>query len=81
MTDQNEDGHPHFTYFDKPNQLSFIWNGLANEIEVCQGGYGEPVIDRIDIHAEPDKQTAAEWMLWFLAICRNYVYIYSGSKP
>lgn len=36
-------GSPHLTYFWQPLQLSFVWNGLSEAIDVCHGGYGEPV--------------------------------------
>lgn len=36
-------GSPHLSYFWQPLQLSFVWNGLSEAIDVCQGGYGEPV--------------------------------------
>lgn len=36
-------GSPHFTYFWQPLQLSFVWNGMSEAIDVCHGGYGEPV--------------------------------------
>lgn len=36
-------GSPHLTFFWQPLQLSFVWNGLSEAIDVCHGGYGEPV--------------------------------------
>ena len=36
-------GSPHMTFFWLPLQLSFVWNGLSEAIDVCHGGYGEPV--------------------------------------
>jgi hypothetical protein len=35
------DGVPHFTYYT--HEYSFVWDGLDSHIEVCPGGYGEPV--------------------------------------
>ncbi len=40
-------GSPHFAYYWRPLQLSFLWNGWAEAIDVCHGGYGEPVVMRI----------------------------------
>ena len=45
MSRQNDDGTPHFAYFDVATQLSFIWDGRSDHIEVSHGGYGEPIID------------------------------------
>ena len=38
----NEDGTAHFAYYDPDTKISYVWNG-ADKIEVCPGGYGEPV--------------------------------------
>jgi len=40
---QSEDGQAHLAYFDVRTQASFIWDGRAIEIQVCLGGYGEPI--------------------------------------
>lgn len=41
---QSEDGRPHLTYYIWPHTLSFVWAGEPDEeVEVCVGGYGEPV--------------------------------------
>lgn len=45
---ENDDGKPHFTYFDSARQLSFVWSG-GPEIEVCPDGYGEPAQARIPV--------------------------------
>jgi len=46
---QGADGQPHFAYYDKAHELSFIWDGKSTTVEVCAGGYGEPVSDTIDL--------------------------------
>lgn len=76
---QNADGTPHFAYFDLPTQLSFVWNGnFEQAIEVCWGGYAEPVID----HIEPRNYSslgggmaasAADWLNWFKVLCDLYI--------
>lgn len=40
---QNADGQSHIAYFDERTQASFVWDGASDTIEVCIGGYGEPV--------------------------------------
>jgi hypothetical protein len=73
---QNADNHAHFAYYDKAHEVSFVWAGDPNEqIEVCPGGYAEPVQDTIDprdygtaVHA-----TAANWMVWFRTIAQAYI--------
>lgn len=30
-------GSPHMTFFWRPLQLSFVWNGLSEAIDVCHG--------------------------------------------
>lgn len=44
--DGNEDGYTHLTYYHQPDLLSFVINELTFPIvNVCQGGYAEPVVD------------------------------------
>jgi hypothetical protein len=45
ITPQNADGTAHIAYFDKATETSFVWNGVEDVVEVCRGGYGEPVSD------------------------------------
>lgn len=35
------------TYFWAPLALSFVWDGESEAVDVCHGGYGEPVAFRI----------------------------------
>jgi hypothetical protein len=41
MPTQSADGRAHFTFYS--HGVSFVWDGLAQHIEVSPGGYGEPV--------------------------------------
>lgn len=69
--DQNTDGTPHFTYYIKEDLLSFIWDGKSTYIEVCHGGYGEPVTDTISVYP-PGRMTPAAALAWFQEICDHY---------
>lgn len=41
---QNEDGTAHIAYYDARGEgYSYIWDGVSDNIQVCIGGYGEPV--------------------------------------
>lgn len=40
---QNADQQAHLAYFDIRTQASFVWDGRDTRIQVCLGGYGEPV--------------------------------------
>lgn len=42
----SDDGKPHFTYYDAERLLSYVWDG-GPMMEVAYGGYGEPVIARV----------------------------------
>ena len=79
---QNDDGTPHFAYYDKPNQLSFIWDGRSPCIEVSHGGYGEPVVDHIPVNGRAGISSASStrWMDWFQLVCTNYVRLKEGSQ-
>jgi hypothetical protein len=76
-TRQNDDGTPHMAYYDKSTLTSFIWDGKAAYIEVCVGGYGEPVVDTFqpfNLGLTPDK-TAKSWLDWFEAQCLGYLIL------
>lgn len=79
---QNDDGTPHFTYFDVETQLSFIWDGHSDYIEVSHGGYGEKVIDDIRITQTDQtiEATARGWMDWFRSTCIAYVLLYRKGR-
>ena len=48
---QSLNGRPHLAYYDEG--VSFVWSGsLTEPIEVCPGGYGEPVKARINLLAD-----------------------------
>jgi hypothetical protein len=72
---QDGDGIPHFAYFDKPTQLSFVWDGSAEHpIQVAWGGYGEPIIDHLETHLVGlVPETPAAWLHWFKIQCEEYV--------
>jgi len=71
---------PHFTYYEERYHLSFIWDGVADHVEVCLGGYGEPVIDTIPLHSMPPELSSSEWMAWFMHIGQSYVQIHAGGR-
>ncbi len=74
----SQDGTAHVSYFDADRQLSFVWDGsLEHPIEVEAGGYGEPVtalllVDESDLPPS-NYLRAAEWMVWFEALCQRSV--------
>lgn len=70
---QDEDGTPHFCYFDKPTQLSFVWDGKSSNIQVAHGGYGEPVADQIPVNRLVDITNSKAWLVWFKTLCEAYV--------
>lgn len=47
--DQNLDNKPHMTFYSKEHELSFVWDGLSPVIDVCVGGYAEPVYFEIAV--------------------------------
>lgn len=75
---QNADGTPHFTYYDYFTSLSFVWDGKADHIEVCHGGYGEAAIDGISITdlSVEDTDSPESWLDWFRKVCDAYVEVY-----
>ena len=42
---QDNDGQVYLAYYVAP--FGFVWDGKADHIEVCHGGMGEPVVERI----------------------------------
>lgn len=72
---QNADGRPHFAYYYKQGELSFVWDGnLEHSIEVCPGGYGEPVDDHIELSRSPmPKMFPHQWLEWFAQVCDTYI--------
>lgn len=53
------DGTPHLAYFAEG--VSFVWSGnIEHPIQVCPGGYGEPVVDTIDF---PRPQAVTWWVV------------------
>jgi hypothetical protein len=77
---QNEDGRAHLAYFDKPHQLSFIWDCYDPVIQVCYGGYGEPVTDTIEVTQYlRDPKSPATTATRFEVVCMEYVKRYEAS--
>jgi hypothetical protein len=72
---QNTDGIPHFTYYDKTMLLSFVWDGISIEIDVCEGGYGEPVVDHIPVPPGNISlgRNPGRWLAWFQVQCEIYI--------
>lgn len=47
---QAEDGTAHIAFFDKESCTSFVWNlTQGTSVDVCPGGYGEPVQDQFGL--------------------------------
>ena len=72
---QDADDIPHFAYYDAKTLLSFTWDGSAEHpIQVAFGGYGERVIDHIDLPpgVQP-KRFPHEWLEWYRTICLFYI--------
>ena len=56
---QSEDGTAHIAYYDNRGPgYSYVWDGMSTRIQVCVGGYGEPVdhtIPAISMWSENDE--------------------------
>ena len=48
---QNRDGTAHYAYYDVHRGLSLVWDGEAPFVEVCEDGYGGPVVDLVPVDA------------------------------
>lgn len=70
---QNADGYPHLAYFDKATDTSYVWDGIRPTIQVCPGGYGEPVTREIPSpHATELKLSRFKDILAeFAHLCRS----------
>lgn len=64
------DGTPHLTYF--ADDTSFVWSGSAERpVQVCPGGYGEPVNDTFYVTFGGDGTTVQpppNWVPLHLAL-------------
>lgn len=79
---QNADGRPHLAYFiadEERGGVSFVWSMEPGEpIEVCFGGYGEPMTYKIDLDEESHKNFLAytrggrDLMQMYKTICDNF---------
>lgn len=71
------DGTVHLAYFAE--DTSFIWSGSAERpIQVCPGGYGEPVTDTIEpidvpAMAGAHRMTLYQVMHTFRLVCDQYL--------
>ena len=85
---QNADGTPHLTYFIKEGEASFVWSGDFDQpIQMCQGGYGEPVTMEIRIGLDAfagleGTQPLVAIFERFKSICDNVWWIWEqeGGK-
>lgn len=74
---QDTDGKPHFTYYIKDGEASFVWDGsLHYTVDVRFGGYGKPVYQTFDIR-EYEKpfdllETPLGHLLAFQRACNNW---------
>lgn len=69
-----EDGRAHVAYYDRERAISYIWDG-GKHIEVCPGGYGEPVVARLkathDMYTAPTPEVALGEFTQFVRSERN----------
>ena len=74
---QNADDQAHFAYYDKAHDVSFVWAGNPDEcIEVCPGGYAEPVQDTIHPRSHNVSFVSSDpagWLDWFESVCGTYI--------
>jgi hypothetical protein len=81
---QNADGTAHLAYFDRDTQLSFVWDCFSPFVEVCHGGYAEPVSDlapvvsgSIPLHGADQK---IEVLTDFHVAIQTYLANYKGQR-
>lgn len=76
---QDEDGRPHFNYFDPGTQLQFSWDGdFKDPIQVVHVDQGQPID-----HISPTKFFAPNegvvlpqaWLLAFQMTCDEYIQV------
>lgn len=53
FSEQIGDGTPHLSYYLDGRNLSFVWDGESDHIDVCIGGYAEPVYYEIPVEPVP----------------------------
>jgi hypothetical protein len=76
---QGADQVAHLTYYDKPTQLSFVWDGTrGSEISVSHGGYAEPEFTSFTwTHStnevEDNLNDIKHILTWFQNACERYV--------
>lgn len=73
---QDADGSPYLGFFDPDTQLGFCWSGdFDQDVEVCHGGMGEPIIDRFrlpDIHRTRGADSLRRTFLAFQRECEAW---------
>jgi len=74
----NQDGLPHFTYFVKFADTSFVWSGKFGEpIQVRPGGYQEQIQFLVPTAGLANLQQpnwpASEFLDWFMQVCDQWV--------
>lgn len=74
MGHQAEDGKVHLAYFNADANVSFVWNGTnKNMIDVCPGGYGEPVRGYIISGNNYSVMTVENAFKYFKEECDNFL--------
>lgn len=74
MNHQAEDRKAHLAYFDPDSQLSFVWNGTKGQtVDVCHGGYGEPVTATLELTFHPDDMSFKAGLKYFESECKQFV--------
>lgn len=80
----SQDGQAHVAYFDFRSQASFVWDGMSEVIDVCIGGYGEPVDHTISadvvvrngriypLEGEVRHNPSMANLNWFAAVCQAH---------
>lgn len=71
---QGADGVAHITYYDKPSQLSFVWDGRHGaEVAVSWGGYAEPVVDSFELPSLTAGDVGIN-LRWFESQCQMFIF-------
>lgn len=68
----NEDGVPHFAYYIKGIETSFVWRLDSPVVQICPGGYGEPPVGSIIIEPEVREMEVGAAFQRVKSYCDNY---------
>jgi hypothetical protein len=73
---QDEDGSPHFSYFDPVSMLSFVWSGRHEDNIQVENIEGQ-VVDSISPAAIMPNfmPTAVGWCEYFKSVCDEYIEV------